>query len=38
MLFITHQIPRDLQVDEVIQLRVSEANGMKQMEVVEEGK
>jgi len=39
MLFITHQIPRGLQVDEVIQLGVGGENkGMKHMEVVEEGK
>ncbi|OQA31836.1 MAG: Alpha-hemolysin translocation ATP-binding protein HlyB [Betaproteobacteria bacterium ADurb.Bin341] len=37
MLFITHQIPRGLQVDEVIQLGAgSEQRGVKQMNVVEE--
>jgi len=35
MLFITHQIPRGLQVDEVIQLGT---NTTRQMEVVEEEK
>jgi len=38
MLFITHQIPRGLQVDEVIQLGVGEGKEAKQMEVVEENK
>jgi subfamily B ATP-binding cassette protein HlyB/CyaB len=33
MLFITHQIPRGLQVDEVIELGTNMA---RQMEVVEE--
>lgn len=37
MLFITHQIPKGLQVDEVIQLGAgSEQRGVKQMNVVEE--
>lgn len=35
MLFITHQIPRGLMVDEVIELG---GNGARQMEIVEEGK
>lgn len=35
MIFITHQIPRGLQVDEVIELG---GNGARQMEIVEEGK
>ncbi len=35
MIFITHQIPRGLQVDEVIELG---ASGARQMEIVEEGK
>lgn len=35
MLFITHQIPRGLAVDEVIELG---ANTARQMEVVEEEK
>ena len=38
LLFITHQIPKGLQVDEVIQLGVGENHAAKQMEVVEEGK
>lgn len=38
MLFITHQIPKGLQVDEVIQLGGGENHAAKQMEVVEEGK
>ena len=33
-----YQIPRGLQVDEVIQLGVGEARKTKQMEVLEEGK
>lgn len=35
MLFITHQIPRGLMVDEVIELG---GNGARQMEIMEEGK
>lgn len=35
MIFITHQIPRGLQVDEVVELG---GNAARQMEILEEGK